>query len=506
MRLVTGPEGMAQHIESAERESLKAFGSDEIFAERCITPARHIEVQVVADCHGGVVALGTRDCTLQRSNQKIIEEGPASGLAPGAELELCEAACRLAKAARYRSLGTVEFLYAPDGSFYFLEVNTRLQVEHPVTEMVTGLDLVEAQIRIAEGNRLAELGIQGTPQQQGHAIEARLCAEELRAGSFVLSSGIVQEFEVPTRNFSAAQVRVDSGVEPCSEVTHYYDSLIAKIIVHAPSRNEAIKALHECLSRARISGVQTNRGLLLHLLAHPVFAAQSHTIQGTAALLPSESDLLREAVIAHAVAAALRCSTGHSPWAARSPWLTGAPASAKLSFPWTTASSGQTISSTTSASDEGATVIISVSGGDSALTVSLDDIAPAQPSGTALRATVGPDARDVRATIVRDGAHTWVHLRSGSICLEERTAPRAARGSGSSHAAREVTAHIPGKVAAVSVAIGEQVSAGQILLVLDSMKMEHPIKAPVAGRVAALPHKAGTIVQTGATLVTLEDT
>ena len=505
MRLVTGPEGMAQQIESAERESLKAFGSDEIFAERCITPARHIEVQVVADSHGGVVALGTRDCTLQRSNQKIIEEGPATGLAPGAELELCEAACRLAKAARYRSLGTVEFLYASDGSFYFLEVNTRLQVEHPVTEMVTGLDLVEAQIRIAEGKRLTDLGIQGTPKQQGHAIEARLCAEELRAGSFVLSAGIVQEFEVPTRSFDAAQVRVDSGVEPCSEVTHYYDSLIAKVIVRAPSRDEAIKALHECLSRARISGVQTNRGLLLHLLAHPIFAAQSHTIQGTAALLPSESDQLREAVIAHAVVAALRCSTGRSLWAARSPWLTVAPASSKISFPWLTASSGHTISSSTTATDEGANVIISVGGADTSLTVSLDDIAPAQPSGTALRATVGPDTREVRATIVRDGAYTWVHLRSGSVCLEERTALPATRSGSGAHIAREVTAHIPGKVAALSVAVGEQVSAGQVLLVLDSMKMEHPIKSPVAGKVTALPQKAGAIVQTGAVLATLED-
>lgn len=507
MRLVSGPESVKEQIESAEREALKAFGSAEVFAEKCITPARHIEVQIIADQHGAVVALGTRDCSLQRNNQKIIEEGPATGLKPGVEQELCQAACRLARAANYSSLGTVEFLYGPDGSFYFLEVNTRLQVEHPVTEMVTGLDLVELQIRISEGKTLSDLGLAQTPAQRGHAIEARLCSEEWSAGAFILSTGIVQEFEIPTRPFSGATVRVDSGVEPCSEVTHHYDSLIAKVIVHAGSRAEALQALHECLARTRISGVKTNRSLLLHLLSRPQFQALTHTIQGTAALLPGAGLQLQFALQAHAIAAALRCNTPRSSWARSSPWLSPAKSSAPISYPWTTLSAGQVITSVTIPSDDGATVIISAAGADSSMSVLFDDLSPAQPSGVALTARIGVDTPAISAVVVQDGTLTWVHLRSsaGTVCLTEMLQPRPAGAATGSHVAREITAHIPGKIAGILVAIGERVAAGQVLLVLDSMKMEHPVKAPTAGTVTELPLQLGSLVQAGARLVALQD-
>ena len=507
MRVVSKAEEAKEQIESAEREALKAFGSSEVFAERFISPARHIEVQIAADQHGDVAALGTRDCSLQRSNQKIIEEGPATQLKEGVERAICEAACRLAKAAKYSNLGTVEFLYSPEsGEFYFLEVNTRLQVEHPVTEMVTGLDLVELQLRLAEGKRLAELGVPNTPRAQGHAIEARLCAEEFSNGAFVLSTGVVQEFEIPLRGFDGAHVRVDAGVEPCSEVSHYYDSLIAKVIVHADTRAKAIDALRQVLSRSRISGVKTNRALLVHLLAHPTFSSLKHTVQGTKGLLPDGREQLQASVRAHALLAALRCTIGKSRWAKSSPWLGSStrslsPASA---FPWATISSGAVVSSLSTPTESGASVIVSSGGAESSILVCIDDLATSHPDSMRLSARLANDSAPVSASVYRDGAQHWVHFRDSTVCLEERLISATGRAGTSSQTAKQISAHIPGKVAAVQVAVGDLVAAGQVLLVLDSMKMEHPIKAPEAGRIAELSVSAGAIVASGSLLLTVE--
>lgn len=504
MRFITRDSIVALEIESARREAQKAFGSPEIFAERCITPARHVEVQVAADSHGDVVALGTRDCTLQRSNQKMIEEAPAVALRAGLTEELCEAACRLAKKAHYRNLGTVEFLCSPDGGFYFLEVNTRLQVEHPVTEMVTGLDLVELQVRLAEGTRLSECGVTATVQANGHAIEARLCAEDY-IGQFVLSAGIVQEFEIPTREAHGAVVRVDAGVEPCSEVTHYYDSLIAKVIVHAATRSAAIEALREVLSRSRISGVKTNRGTLVHLLACEPFAALTHSIQGTSTLLPTDDERRTQALLAHAIAATYRTLKPLSHWASSSPWLAISGEARSLRYPWRTSSSGISISSQTTVTETGATVECRTGDVTVTHTCSVDDLFPAQPDGDNLRLHIDSGSSVTKAAIRRDGQTYWVHLPSGTTALEERLRDAVTQHGAGAQAGREITAHIPGKIAALVSKIGDHVAAGQVILVLDSMKMEHPIKAPNAGVVKELPAQAGTIVQAGSLLAVIED-
>ncbi len=497
MRFINPESDIALELDSAQRESLKAFGSDEVFVEKCITPARHIEVQIVGDTHGNVVALGTRDCSLQRSNQKIIEEAPAIDLVPGSEAKLFEAATNLARAAGYTSLGTVEFLYGQDGSPYFLEVNTRLQVEHPVTELVTGLDLVELQLRIAAGETLAQCGVTHTPEPQGHAIEARWCAEEFTE-RFTTATGIVLDIEVPQPTARGTMVRVDRGVEPCSEVSHYYDSLIGKVIVYGPSRERAIEALDDVLSRSRLSGVRNNRSLLLHLLRTEEFKTLRHTVQGTKMLLPSSDQVASVVRDAHIIAAAVRCAMARSEWIAESPWLSAKAPDAIILHPWTTSEHGSSITSSTRR--DGNTFVISV--GDRQDTIVFTE--GPFTSGVSTTATLSPDSGPpTSVSLYRDGHDLWVHTRNGSVVLREPAIGDRV-GVRGGHSANEIRSTIPGKVAAVLVKEGDIVEHGATLLVLDSMKMEHPIRASVAGKVSTLSLTVGTIVQSGTLLVAIE--
>ncbi len=497
MRFINPDSDISMEIDSARRESLKAFGSDEVFVEKCITPARHVEVQIAADTHGNVVALGTRDCSLQRSNQKIIEEAPATNLVQGSEQKLLDAATSLARAAGYTNLGTVEFLYGLDGSPYFLEVNTRLQVEHPVTELVTGLDLVELQLRIAAGETLTACGVTGTPEPQGHAIEARWCAEEF-TDRFTTATGIVLDIEVPQPRSLGAMVRVDRGVEPCSEVSHYYDSLIGKVIAYAPSRERAIEALDDTLSRSRLSGVRNNRSLLLYLLRTPEFKALRHTVQGTKLLLPSSeqvSEVVREA---HIIAAAMRCAVPISRWAAQGPWLSTTAPDAHISYPWTTSEHGSALTSTTRR--EGNSFIISEGAQSDTITFTEAPF----PTGVVTTATLSLNGgAPSSVSIYPDGHDLWVHSNRGTLVLHQPAIGERSSGAGGSSAS-EIRSTIPGKVAAVLVREGDVVEHGTALLVLDSMKMEHPIRATMNGKIASLAVQDGTIVQAGTLLAKLE--
>ncbi|MEN9846390.1 MAG: hypothetical protein RIS36_1537 [Pseudomonadota bacterium] len=497
MRFINPDSDITAELESAQRESLKAFGSDEVFVEKCITPARHIEVQIVGDTHGSVVALGTRDCSLQRSNQKIIEEAPAVNLVPGSEAKLLEAATNLAREAGYTSLGTVEFLYGLDGSPYFLEVNTRLQVEHPVTELVTGLDLVELQLRIATGETLAACGVTHTPEPQGHAIEARWCAEEF-TDRFTTATGIVLEIEAPQPTARGAMMRFDRGVEPCSEVSHYYDSLIGKVIVYAPSRERAIEALDDVLSRSHLSGVRNNRGLLLHLLREDAFKAISHTVQGTKALLPSSAQVSEVVREAHIIAAAIRCAMPTSEWAAHSPWLSTRGPDTQIGYPWTTQEHGRALSSTTTR--DGSSLIVSIDGRSDTVTFTEGPFL----KGVVTRATLSLNGGvPSSVSLYRDGYDLWVHSNRGTVVLHQSSIGERTRGAGGGNA-NEIRSTIPGKVAAVLVKEGDLVEHGATLLVLDSMKMEHPIRATISGKVTSLPLQVGMIVHAGALLATLE--
>jgi acetyl/propionyl-CoA carboxylase alpha subunit len=497
MRFIDSSSSLVVEVESARREALKAFKSDEIFVEKCITGARHIEVQIAADITGAVVALGTRDCSLQRSNQKIIEEAPAINLKPGTEEKLFEAATALARKSRYSNLGTVEFLYTSDGSFYFLEVNTRLQVEHPVTELVTGLDLVELQIRLAAGETLAACGIFSSPQPRGHAIEARWCAEEF-TDRFVTATGVVLDLHIPSEPPHGAIVRFDRGVEPCSVVSHYYDSLIGKVIAHSSNREQAISALDETLSGARLSGVRNNRNLLLHLLRTNSFKELTHTVDGTKALLPGPEAHRAGGETAHALTAALRSLSPRSVWAQNGPWLSEQAPDARLSYPWRTRGDGGALESSTTKLP--ASVVVS-GPRDSTIVATLSALFIKGPLQQAV--LTQENGERISITTFRDGETLWVHLPFGSYVLEEVGIGDNVQSS-AKRSANEIRSSIPGKVAAVLVGVGDVVEEGAVLLVLDSMKMEHPIRASMNGRVSSLPAPVGSIVGSGTPLVTID--
>lgn len=262
MRRVNERKGMDEAFRLAQSEARKAFKSDSLYLEKFLERPRHIEVQVFADSKGNTIAIGDRECSIQRRHQKIIEEAPSPHLSQKTKKSMAEAACAIAKAVKYEGAGTVEFLVDGRERFYFLEMNTRLQVEHPVTEWVTGLDLVAWQIAVAEGKKLP----QDTPELKGHAIEVRLYAED-PDNHFFPSPGIIQHLAWA----SGPGIRIDSGVEEGSEISLFYDPMIAKISVWGSSRKEAVRRLQRTLCEIRVSGVKTNLGFLQRIIRHPKF-------------------------------------------------------------------------------------------------------------------------------------------------------------------------------------------------------------------------------------------
>ena len=266
MRLVLKQEDLSSAIHSAKTEAAAAFGSDELILEKALLSTRHVEVQVLADAHGSVIHLGERDCSIQRRHQKVIEEAPSSAVSPALREKMGAAAIAAARAVDYRNAGTIEFLLDLDGAFYFMEMNTRLQVEHPVTELVTGLDLVKLQLDIAAGEciplRQEDISL------QGYAIEARICAEE-PAKQFLPRTGSILVWDAAATD----GIRVDTGVQSGTEISRYYDSMIAKIIAHGATREDARKSLAAALERLVVLGVPTNTSFVVNVLNHPKFVA-----------------------------------------------------------------------------------------------------------------------------------------------------------------------------------------------------------------------------------------
>jgi propionyl-CoA carboxylase alpha chain len=498
MRIVAGSDALADALSGARREAGAAFGDDTVFLERYLERPRHIEVQVIADSLGETVALFERECSIQRRHQKIIEEAPAPTITPELRARLSNAAVAAARAVGYVNAGTVEFVVGTDEGEsdepYFLEMNTRLQVEHPVTELVTDLDLVRLQLLVAAGAALPEEVRDAAARGPvGHAVEARLYAED-PANGWLPSTGTLQRFEIA----AAGRARVDTGVRSGTVVSPYYDSMLAKVIVHAPTRAEATASLGSILARSRIHGVVTNRDLLVRTLRHPAFSAgetdtgflERHGLEELARPLADE-----EAVARHAVAAALAAQAARRKGARVQPSVPTGFRNNGVAVQEVGFDTGRGSVSVGYAFDrQGRTLEL--------LTV---DGAPA-PLG-AMRIEPGrvvlSDADRVTRSyrVERTGATSYVDGPDGSSTLVEHErlpagAEQVAVGS--------ALAPMPGGVVRVAVAPGDVVEAGQVLVVLEAMKMEHAVHAPAAGTVLSVEVAEGDQVETGRVLAIVD--
>jgi propionyl-CoA carboxylase alpha chain len=484
MRVVRSLDELAEAVEGASAEAGSAFGDPTVFCERYLETGRHIEVQVLADTHGTVWAVGERECSIQRRHQKVVEEAPSPFVDAAMREELFDAARKAAKAIDYVGAGTVEFLAAPDGRFYFLEMNTRLQVEHPVTENVTGLDLVALQLRIAEGERLPA----DPPPTVGHSIEVRLYAED-PAANWQPQSGTLHTFEVPEvdREFTeGAGLRLDSGFVSGSVVGVHYDPMLAKVITWAPTRAEAARRLAKALAAAKIHGVVTNRDLLVNILRHDAFLTgetdtaffDRHGLDTLAAPLATvDTERLS------ALAAALADAAGNR---------ASATTQGRLPSGWRNVrSSGQR--KVFSIADREYEVVYSLTRDGLKADGFEAELVTAEPGRVVL------DVAGVRRAfdVARHDGVSYVDSALGSVALT--AAPRFADPD-AALAAGSLVAPMPGTVVRLAVQAGDPVKAGDPLLWLEAMKMEHRIAAPADGVVAELPVTVGQQVEVGTIL------
>jgi 3-methylcrotonyl-CoA carboxylase alpha subunit len=484
MRIVRTAEELPAALAGARREASKAFGDDRLLLERYLVEPRHIEMQVFADRHGQCIHLNERDCSIQRRHQKIIEEAPAPGMSSERRAAMGEAAVRAARSVGYVGAGTVEFIASGD-DFYFMEMNTRLQVEHPVTEMITGIDLVEWQLRIAAGESLP-IAQQDVPLR-GHAFEARLYAED-PARDFVPSTGVIEHLRWPETD---SAVRIDTGVTEGDEISIHYDPMIAKLIVWGADRSVALTQLQRSLARCEIVGVTTNLALLQRIAAHADFAtARVHTgfIGEHEQDLLHASDAMRDRLLAVAIAGWLqrhqRDSRG-SPWATTDGWRPNLPQRTELHFldrekrlavvatpvgeGWELTTDGRAV--TVSARFDG------------------DDRIDARVEGERIQASWLERPGSITAVVGGDTVRlAWDdHLRDGEA---------------ESHAGG-LRSPMPGQVLQVLASAGQKVKRGQPLMIVEAMKMEHTIVAPSDGTVESIDYAPGDRVAEGAQLLRL---
>ena len=472
MRLVSDLGDAPEAIASARAEAQSAFGDPAVFLERYAPRARHVEVQVLGDTHGTVLHLGDRDCSLQRNHQKLIEEAPAADLPEAVRDRMRAAAVRLAQAIGYRSAGTVEYLYDPGrGEYYFLEMNTRLQVEHPVTEAITGIDLVEWQLRIARGEALTFQ--QSDVRFKGHAIEVRIAAEN-PAENYRPETGTITLWAPPSG------VRLDTGVGQGSIVGHHYDSMLAKLIIHAPDRAQAIRDSVAAIDGFAVGGVGLNLAFQRALLMHPDFAAIRHHTTGLGEMFangwtPPKPDAQSRALAALALHLHLAPKTGNTPWQTLSAWRLTAPAGRPGAVHYW-------------ASDDDDPT--RVAGDATQLAMVLPDgarLAVESPDLTANRLTgrIGgvPFTRAAHLRRTKDHWQVFLSTPDGMAgfaieTLEDRHLQRAAGQAGG---ADLLVAPMPGAVVELRVAPGDRGEAGDTLVVLEAMKLLQSLVAPVAG-------------------------
>ena len=501
MKVALAAGEFAAALASAQREAKSAFGDERVLVERYLTAPRHIEIQVFADAHGNVVHLFERDCSVQRRHQKVLEEAPAPGMKPQHRRAMGEAAVAAARAIGYVGAGTVEFIaaetFAQDGAFFFMEMNTRLQVEHPVTEMITGQDLVEWQLRVAAGETLPkrqdELAI------DGHSIEARIYAEDPERG-FLPSIGTLAHLRAPSTD---VEVRVDTGVREGDAISPYYDPMIAKLVVHGEDRPAALRRMGEALAEYEIAGVATNIALLQRIVAHDAFASgrldtgliERHRAELFAPLPPLPGPVLTAAAAAEAdrlirrrAAEAAATSDPHSPWNGVDPWWLGSTEGA-LAFRF---ADGDMMHDVALRRD-GAKWRIDVASGTAELRWTEDDGRLAIICGD----------KEYRATVVALGQFRHVFHRGAQRRLR-LVDPLAHAGEVELHGGHLI-APMSGTVIAVMVKVGDRVAKGAPLVILEAMKMEHTIVAPGDGVVRAVNFRAGERVGEGADLVDVDE-
>ncbi len=490
MRVVHDLSTLSDEVEAAQREAKSAFGDPTVFCERYLPTGHHVEVQIMADSHGTVWAVGERECSIQRRHQKIIEEAPSPLVQriPGMRDRLFEAARQAAEAIGYTGAGTVEFLADNAGEFFFLEMNTRLQVEHPVTEATTGLDLVEWQLAVADGAALPS----EPPAAQGHSIEVRLYAEDPAKG-WQPQAGTVHHFEVPTartafESSGRTEIRLDSGVVDGSVVSIHYDPMLAKVISYAPTRGQAAAILADALARTRLHGVRTNRDLLVNVLRHPAFldGATDTAFFDTHGLAELAAPLTDTATVRLSAVAAAIADAEHNRCTATT--------LADLPSGWRNLASGNQAKAFRGIDDTEYRVeyLFTRDG----LVLPGDDgveFVSATPSQVVLRA----GGAETAFAVARYGDSVYVDSPTGGV--EFTALPRFVE-PGSAVEKGSLVAPMPGLVIRLGAQLGDLVTAGQPLVWLEAMKMEHTVAAPGDGVLAELNVTAGQQVEVGAVL------
>ena len=485
MRLVTDAKDVAKAITAARSEATNAFGSGELILEKAIVDGRHVEVQVFGDTHGHVIHLGERDCSVQRRHQKVLEEAPSPAVDHGLREAMGAAAVAAAKAVHYVGAGTVEFLLGADRNFYFLEMNTRLQVEHPVTEMVTGLDLVEWQLRVAAGERLPKL--QDEITLTGHAIEARLYAED-PSRNFIPQSGTIVAFAPAERK----GLRTDHGIASGWTVSPFYDPMLAKVIAYGATREEARRRLVAGLDDTLLLGLADNKSFLVAMLNHPVFAAGDATTGFIGANFPPKSDATKRAtpsVRILALAAVLFGRRGTGPSAVTAHWHSTGAAETPLKL-----GVGETLTDAT------------VSAGGDGFSVRIDgadhETAILSETGDTIRFLC--DGVQSTARVFADGETLYIAADGESFVIRDASLETSRAGAKGGDA--KMLAPMNGRIVSVLAKAGETVSKGQRIVILEAMKMQHEIVAPRDGALASVNVAEGDQVATRQVLAALVET
>ena len=478
MRVVTDRSQLRAALESAGREAATFFSRGDVFVERYLTDTRHIEVQVLGDGKGRAVSLGDRDCSLQRNHQKVIEEAPAPFIGDQTRIAIHDAACRLFATSHYQGVGTAEFLLSPTGEFFFLEANTRLQVEHPVTEAIFGIDLVEYQIRVAEGVSIDALRL--PVHSDGYSIEARLCAE-IPELAFVASTGILDEFRYPIDLPSGSRLRVDTGFVSGDRVTHLYDSLLAKIVVRAASREEAITDLVTALRSITVNGIRTNRNYLLSLLGDSDFRHCRHHTRTAHAKIPQEHTYARLLFDAAASYWKGTFATALTSVDSASRWRSLVPTARRLDL---------------EIDGEVVTTAVSPTAAGWVFTASWREHKDKRPLVSC--------SSDAAESIESSDILTSVYLDT-AVCSIKRAYPKIPRPHDTLAGTLDliIKAPLPGRVIKICVAPGAEVGDNETVIILESMKMEHQITAHREGVVRVITVSEGQTVDRDAPLLEL---